>query len=705
MSEAEKSQKAAIDRMMVKIDHLDTLLNLVGEVIITSNNITTTNRRVQEFYDRARPMDKVTMDMLKMTEVASNRTSSDLHSLVMDIRMVEIRSTFQRFRRPVRDMAKEAGKQVELVTVGEETLVDKTIAEKLYDPLNHQIRNAIDHGVEDPLERQRAGKPHTATITLRAFQRESNIFLEIKDDGRGIDPDAVAMAAVSRGLIEQEEAAKLSRDEKLALIYHPGLSTKTTASRISGRGVGMDVVKSNIEELGGEVIIDTKPGEGSTFIYRIPQVTAVNILDCLTVRSGKNYFAIPILNVVSTLSIPWANTHTTLQKARSLTHLGSLVSLFDLNELLGDPPLPTEAVATVVIVEGKNGKIALRVSELLTPEKLVFTPLSNVFDVQGVSGTTTMSGNRMGMVIDVVELINKSRGVSAGVEQAAFTRKTKEEEKAVVPSAVAEEEKKEAVVRLEEVMVLSSDVGREIAHREEFLVELEDMIKDADEQILALEANPGDMDIINHIFRNFHSMKGNIMMVGLAELGGFIHEVEVILDQVRGGTLEISADIVDILLDSSDVIKTAKQAIAEGKAPTIDKALLRNIEKFKKPKEVVKTEPVDIHQRTFHIGSLERLNLLAHRYAGHSVFQLFLSLKPRHQAPFLVALLIIKRIARIGHVFGSVPGAEEIENQNIENQLKVMFTSAMDHDGVKQFIDEVLVKYYDVDDYELLKTS
>ncbi|MBI5814446.1 MAG: chemotaxis protein CheW [Nitrospinae bacterium] len=710
MTEGEKSQKAAIDRMMVKISHLDTLLNLVGEVIITSNNMTTTNRRIQEFYDRLKPLDKVSMDMLKMAEVASNRTSSDLHSLVMDIRMVEIRSTFQRFRRPVRDMAKDAGKQVELVTMGEETLVDKTIAEKLYDPLNHQIRNAIDHGVEDALERQRVGKPLTATITLRAFQRENNIFIEIRDNGRGIDPDSVARAAVGRGILEEAAAAALSREDKLALIYHPGLSTKSTASKISGRGVGMDVVKSNIEELGGEVIIDTNVGVGTTFTYRIPQVTAVNILDCLTVRAGKNNFAVPILNVISTLSIPWAKTLTTLKRGRSIIYLGSLVTLFDLNQLLGDPPLPEEETVTVVIVEGKNGRMALRVSELLTPEKLVFTPLSKVFDVQGISGTTTMSGNKMGMVVDVVELINRSRGVEQGAEQAALKAMAKAEE------ATAGAEKAEARggagqleesagKRIEEMVVLSSDVGREIAHREEFLLELEEMIKDADEQILALESNPQDMDIVNHIFRNFHSMKGNLMMVGLAELGGFIHEVEVILDQARGGSLAISADIVDILLDSSDAIKAAKQAIAEGRAPVIDKGLLKNIEKYKKPKDAAKAEPVDIHQRTFHIGSLERLNLFAHRYAGHGVFQVFLSFKPKGQAPFLVALLILKRIARIGHVFGCVPLAEEIESQNIENQLKVMFSTNLDEDGVKRFIESVLVRYYDVDDYEMLKTS
>jgi chemotaxis protein histidine kinase CheA len=713
-SEGGGGGKSVVDRMMVKISHLDTLLNLVGEVIITSNNISTTNRRIQEFYDRQKSIDKVTMDMLKMTEVASGRASSEMHGLVMDIRMVEIRSTFQRFRRPVRDMAKDAGKQVDFVTIGEETLVDKTIAEKLYDPLNHQIRNAIDHGVEDPLERQRMGKPPMGTVTLRAYQKENNVFLEIKDDGRGIDPESVSRAAVNRGIIEESALSTMADEDKLTLIFHPGLSTKASASKISGRGVGMDVVRSNIEQLGGEVTIDTKIGEGTTFTYRIPQITAVNILDCLTVLAGNNHYAIPILNVVSTLSMPSSRVHTTLQKGRSITHLGSLVTLFDLNELLGDKPLDPADVITIVIVEGKNGKISLRVSELLMPEKLVFTPLSKMFHVQGISGTTTMSGNKMGMIIDVPELVNRSRGVAFGAETAQVERASRAQAAVggVAPAArtavavtEAAAEKVEEKDDIAGKLVLSSDIGKEIGHREEFFVELEDILRNVDEQILSLENNPSDMEIVNRIFRDFHSMKGNIMMVGLTELGGFIHEVEGILDQARSGLLEVTEEIIDILLDSADIIKAAKQAIAEGRAPAIDRSLLSRIDKYKKPREKKTEGPVDIHNRTFHVGSLERINLFAHRYAEKHTYQLFLSFAPKSQQEFLVALLILKRLARIGHIFGCVPTAEEIEAQNISNQLKVMFSSPLEEDALRKFIENVLIRYYDVNEYEILKTA
>lgn len=696
--------KSVIDRMLVRLSHLDRLLSLVGEVIITSNSIANTNRKIQERYDRNEPLDKVSMDMIKIAEESSNRISSDLHSLVMDIRMVEIRGTFQRFRRAVRDMAKEAAKDVELELVGEDTLVDKTIAEKLYDPLNHQVRNAIDHGIEDPLERQRLGKPVKGRLTLKAQMRENFIYIEVTDNGRGVDPDVVVSQAVKRGLVSEAEGAALTEEEKLGFIFHPGFSTKTTASKISGRGVGMDVVKSNIEELGGEVSIRTRFGEGTTFIYKIPQVTAVNILDCLTVRAGENLFAIPILNVVSTLRLPESKVHVTFEKGRSITYLGSIVTLYDVNELLGDPPLEEEEENVIVIVEAKNGRIALRVTELLTPEKLVYTPLASIFSVQGISGVTMMGGSRMGLIIDVQEIIDRSRGAveedEAQPEKPSAIALKKEAEPPETAEKAAEPEKQPK----KDVLTLSSDIGREISHREEFLMELEEMVNNAGEEILSLEANPSDTDLLNKIFRDFHSMKGNIMMVGLAELGSFIHDIEAILDKARGGDLDVTSEIIDILLDSTDVIKQAKQAMVDGQAPEIDKALMETIKKYQAPREEKKADVVDVHQRTFHLESLEKFNLLARRHSGHYVYQVFLSFRSEYQQAFLVALLMLRRISNIGHIFGTIPTVDEIQEQNISDQLKIMFSSNKNEEELKEFIENTLVRYYDVKEYEILKT-
>jgi len=700
-------ETGVIDRMLVRIKHLDRLLNLVGEVIIISNNISTTNRRIQAFYERSEPLDKISLDMIKTAEESSNRISSDLHSLVMDIRMVEVSGTFNRFRRAVRDMAKDAGKDVELEMIGGDTFVDKTIAEKLYDPLNHQVRNAIDHGIEDPLERQRLGKPAKAKLTLKASMRENNIYIEVKDDGRGIDADKLLEHAENRGLVDKVAGEKLSDEEKLNFIFHPGFSTKTTTTKLSGRGVGMDVVRSNIEELGGSISIDTSLGKGTAFTYTIPQVTAVNILDCLTVRAGSNLLAVPILNVVSTLRVSDDKVHSTFQEGRTISYLGSLVTLYDLNELLGDSPISEEESRTIVIVDDKNGKIALNVSELLAPEKLVYSPLSEIFDVQGISGVTTMSGNRMGLILDIHELISRSKGIiKDGHEQTLSASEivdALDEEKKGDELLAADNEKQKDKGPVETV-ALSSDMSGDIGHRDEFMMELEEMVNNVGEEVLSLENNPGDTELINKTFRNFHSIKGNLMMVGLNELGSFVHEIEAILDQARSGDLKITSEITDILLDATDVIKDAKNSIVKGEPPQISKSLLKTVAKFQEPKEARAVEAIDVHQRTFHLGSLERFNLMARRHTGDSVYQLFLSFKPEFQHAFLVALLILKRISKIGSIFGTVPSIEEIESQNVENQLKIMFSSRLDKEGLEKFIEDILVKYYDVTEFEILKT-
>ncbi len=702
------SSKTTIDRMMVKLSHLDALLGLVGEVIITSNNMTTTNRRIQEFYDHNKPLDKVAMEMIRAAEVTRNPISSDLHGLVMDIRMVEVRATFQRFRRSVRDMAKDGGKQVEFVTEGEDTLVDKTIAEKLYDPITHQIRNAIDHGIEDPLERQGVGKDTKATLLLRGYQKENNVFIEIRDDGRGMDADAIVSAAVNRGVISADEAKSLSDDEKFALVFHPGLSTKATASKLSGRGVGMDVVKSNIEELGGEIIIKSEKGKGTSFTYRIPQITAVNILDCLTVRAEANYFAVPILNVVSTLGIPVGTVHTTLKDGSCIKYLDSLVPFFDLNGVLTGKPLEPQDDITVVIVEAKNGRIALRISELLTPEKLVYNPLSDMFHTQGISGTTMVAGNRMGLTLDIVELIELSKGNISRRGEEASEKPEEELKKSEEPLETQQPVELQKIIEepadAGDFVSLSSDIGREVAHKEEFFIELAEMVKEGDEQILSLESNPSDKDVLNKLFRVFHSMKGNLMMVGLGELGNFVHEVEALLDQARSGEIEINTESIDILLDASDTIKEAQKSIASNKAPKVDKSLLKSIEAHKKQEKKKEVEFVDVHQKTFHLESLEKFNLIAHSYTDRNIYQIYLEFKPQYQEPFLVALLILRRITRIGHVFGTVPEMEQIEGQAVSDQLKVMFTSELSQEKLKEFIETVLVAYYDVTGYDILKT-
>ena len=394
-----------LDRMAVKISHLDRLLGLTGEIIISASNISILQRHLST---SSVNIDKNSLEMIKNVAMTTNRISSDLHHLVMDIRMVPIKETFLRFRRLVRDLAKKRGRQVDFEIVGEDTLVDKTVAEKLYEPLAHQIRNAVDHGLEDPLERKHVGKPPTGQLVLTAYKKEGFTYVSVADDGHGLDEARIRQVAVEKGFLPPAAAQAISESECWNLIMQPGFSTASEATEISGRGVGMDVVKSTVESLGGEIVIETRRGHGTNFTYKIPQLSAVNITDALIIRSGESYYAVPIGNVVATQSFSLSDVNTTMEATESIIYLGTIVPLYDLRGLLTGTPLGDDefrANLPVIIIDSKNGRIALKVSEFIRPQKLVLIPLPEIFSVRGVAGTTILGGNQLGMVLDPFDLI------------------------------------------------------------------------------------------------------------------------------------------------------------------------------------------------------------------------------------------------------------------------------------------------------------
>ncbi len=397
-----------LDRMAVKISHLDRLLGLTGEIIITASNISILQRHLST---SSVSIDKNSLEMVKNAALTANRISSDLHHLVMDIRMVPIKDTFLRFRRLVRDIAKKKGRQVNFEIVGEDTLVDKTVAEKLYEPLAHQIRNAIDHGLEDPLERKHSGKDPTGQLILTAYKKEGFTYVSVSDDGHGLNDARIRQVAVEKGILSPAAASAISQTECWNLIMQPGFSTNVEATEISGRGVGMDVVKNTVETLGGEVLIETAPGRGTVFTYKIPQLSAVNITDALIIRTGESYCAVPIGNVVATQAFDPSEVITTMEATESIQYLGFIIPLLDLRGLLSGAPL-TEKLDTlpVIIIDAKNGRVALKVSEFIRPQKLVLIPLPEIFSVRGVSGTTILGGNQLGMVLDPFELIALATG-------------------------------------------------------------------------------------------------------------------------------------------------------------------------------------------------------------------------------------------------------------------------------------------------------
>ena len=693
-----------LDRMVVKIAHLDRLLSLTGEIIITASNISILQRHLQGI---ASALDKDSVEMVKNAALTAHRISSDLHHLVMDIRLIPIRDTFLRYRRMVRDLGRKKGKQINFEIVGEDTLVDKTVAERLSEPLAHQIRNAIDHGLEDPLERQRKGKDPTGRLTLSAYKKEGYTFISISDDGAGLVEERIRQAAVDKGLLTPQAAASLSGPDVYNVIMMPGFSTAREATETSGRGVGMDVVRNEVEDLGGEIIIESEPGKGSTFTYKIPQLSAVNITDALIIRAGEDYYAVPIGNVVATQAFSPDELHTTMEVSQSIIYLGSIIPLHDLRGLLTGRDLDDEQEnIPVIIIEAKNGRIALRVSEFIRPQKLVLIPLPDIFEVRGVSGTTILGGNQLGLVLDPFELVSLAMGQArgSGGEDRYLSRATFafEEDVSTEEAEPADEwsRRDEPVEEAEgEESGAKSEVDGRVA--EEFFLEIQTILTDLNEEIFQFEKDPDNKKRVNVIFRYFHSIKGNLVMTGFTELGGFVHEVESVLDRLRDGELELNEEIIDLLLDAVKTLEKALTRLRAGKVYEVeDQELLAMLEKYRRPELVPEEEEEEIE--TFQLAGLSQLLLQAKRAQGVNVYQSLIRFKSRFQEPFLVAYLILRRLANLGDVIDTVPPLTRLESGLVTDTIKVLFATTYSPEEVNRFMERQLIRHYDVEAFENL---
>ncbi len=379
------SQTIRVD--LTKLDHL---LNLVGELVIRGSILA----------DRLSPQDQ---ERVELPELA--RLTRDIQDSVMSLRAQQIRQAFSRVPRMLRDLAAETGKQVELDTVGETTEVDKGVIEKIGDPLTHMIRNAVDHGIESPEERIAKGKPAQGTIRLSAEQKGARIFVRVSDDGKGIDRERVRAKAVEKGIISEDSA--LSNEEIDQLICAPGFSTAATISNISGRGVGMDVVRSNVEALGGRLEISSVPGEGTTFTMALPLTLA--ILDGMIVRFAKQRFVLPLANVVEAVRPEPGQVKPMTPTSEVIELRGSYLPVKRLSELFGlaanDRHDPEECL--VIIVESETaGNVGLMVDTIDDRREVVIKSLDeNLYPIRGLGGATILGDGSIALILDIDALL------------------------------------------------------------------------------------------------------------------------------------------------------------------------------------------------------------------------------------------------------------------------------------------------------------
>lgn len=390
---AQRETSAESSTVRVAIDKIDGLINLVGELVITQSMLDT-------FRDG---VDASRLALLEQGLAQLARHTRELQESVMGIRMLPIASVFNRFPRMVRDISQKLGKQVRLELVGEHTELDKTVLEKIGDPLVHLVRNAIDHGLELPAQRRAAGKGDTGTLRLEASHRGGNIVVEVSDDGAGLNREAIVAKAVQRGLIASGEGLG---DEAVAdLIFQPGFSTAAVTTDLSGRGVGMDVVRRNVADLGGSVTIRSTSGKGSVFTITLPLTLA--IIDGLTAAVGEERYIVPLVSIVESIQLQREAIRTVVGGGELFRFRGDYLPVIRLHELFGCP----DAVRAIdegllIVVEGEGARVGLFVDGLIGQQQAVVKSLeANYRRVSGVSGATILADGSVALIVDVAGMV------------------------------------------------------------------------------------------------------------------------------------------------------------------------------------------------------------------------------------------------------------------------------------------------------------
>ena len=396
-SDSAKNAPKASSSIRVDTDKIDTLINMVGEVVITQSMLGLIGENFT--------MDKV--GQLKRGLAQLERHTRDLQQSVMNIRMLPISFVFSRFPRLVHDISTKLNKKITLKLVGENTEVDKAVVELINDPLVHLIRNSLDHGIEMPAERIAAGKPETGTIELKAYHRGGHIVIEIIDDGRGMDKSKLLAKAIEKGLVE--ESVIMTDKQILELIFMPGFSTAEQLSDISGRGVGMDVVRRNIQSLGGNIDIISELGKGSTIAIHLPLTLA--ILDGQSVAVGDETYIVPLVSIIESINITEKMLNKVAGKGETFKLRNEYLPIIRMREIFnvktGAATKPNEGV--IVVVEGQGALCGFLVDELLGQQQVVIKSLeANYRRVEGVSGATILGDGSVALILDVPGLVRLS---------------------------------------------------------------------------------------------------------------------------------------------------------------------------------------------------------------------------------------------------------------------------------------------------------
>ena len=409
-----KSSGSTLEQTIrVEVKRLDHLMNLIGELVLGKNRLLKIYDDVEERYEGEKFLEELNQVVSSVSIV-----TTDLQIAVMKTRMLPIAKVFNKFPRMVRDLSRELGKNIDLKISGEDTELDKSIIEEIGDPLVHIIRNSCDHGIEDAETRVKMGKPEHGTIELKAYNEGNAIVIEIVDDGRGLDPDMLIQKSLEKGIITEREADNLSEKEIFGLIFRPGFSTAAQVTNVSGRGVGMDVVKTNIEKLNGIIDIDSEKGKGTIIKLKIPLTLA--IIQALLVGAQEEYFAIPLSSVLETVRVPAEEIYS-IEGKDVLRLREEILPLVRLSDVFGiEEVFESGENLYIVVIALADSKLGVVVDTLVGQEEIVIKSLGDYLQgIKGIAGATIRGDGRVTLIVDVGALMELAKETSGSIKKVA----------------------------------------------------------------------------------------------------------------------------------------------------------------------------------------------------------------------------------------------------------------------------------------------
>ena len=406
----------------VEVKRLDHLMNLIGELVLGKNRLLKIYDDVEERYEGEKFLEELNQVVSSLSLV-----TTDIQLAVMKTRMLPIAKVFNKFPRMIRDLSRELGKQIDLEISGEETELDKSIVEEIGDPLVHIIRNSCDHGIEDPETRKAMGKPEKGLVQLKAYNEGNHIVVEIVDDGKGLDADMLKSKSIEKGIITEREADAMSEKEAFGLIFRPGFSTAAKVTNVSGRGVGMDVVKTNIEKLNGIIDIESEVGKGTVMKLKIPLTLA--IIQSLLVGTQEEFYAIPLASVLETVRVPIDDIYT-IDGKNVLRLRDEVLSLVRLSDVFGVNKVFDGGDQTYVVIIGvAEAKLGIIVDTLVGQEEIVIKSMGDYLqNIPGIAGATIRGDGRVTLIIDVGAMMEMAKDIKVDI-RAEIEDSTKAKEK------------------------------------------------------------------------------------------------------------------------------------------------------------------------------------------------------------------------------------------------------------------------------------